>query len=493
MRERILFLFIASLLLTVGASAHAASFKEWRNSIKAANDARLKGDFQKARQILETAGPDASRHGPDSFAENSSLLATVLIDTSESGQALQVINAALQRMGNPSKRESTLWKGILFAMRGLALKELKDYDNALANAESARLFIGAAAGQMHPELSNVHFLIGEIARAKKEYVKAEAAYRAGLDIAETRQSRTEYKGGWYTRYISDYSSSGILLNTSGLGLVCTLQKRDKDAEEYFNKGLKFAEKEYGPDHPALVIPLSGRAALFFKAKRRADFEKDTERIYRFGQKGPGIKHEAVFPLWLKFQWELDEDNRLAAAETADRIAAVFAVQNYGTKSMALDAIKTAAQGDNMSRTRAVLAQEMIRKAALKKFADTPEMVGPLLAEFALDAERAKEIGLARFNYELLLKLQETARDTTLYTATAEKIAETWIAQNKPAEALPYLQKVTARLRDKYGDDSRVAFAMQEEAALLKKMGQADAAREIEARAGAIHAKVMLKR
>src|SRR5690349_2433888 len=86
------------------ASADAASYKEWRKSIHAAHDARSKGDLAKARQILEVASDDAAQHGPDTFAENSIVLADVLIRSNQPGEALRVSNSALERMGNPSRR-----------------------------------------------------------------------------------------------------------------------------------------------------------------------------------------------------------------------------------------------------------------------------------------------------------------------------------------------------------------------------------------------------
>jgi len=492
MNKPIFALFIAfSFLIT---SAEAASYKEWRKSIKAAHEARGKGDLQTAREILEGASADAARQGPDTFAENSIVLADVLLRSHQPGEALRVINGALEKMGNPSRKDSTLWKGLLFSSRATIEKELNDLNAAYADAEAARRFLVAGAGmdKLHPELANVHWLIGEIAMARKDFVKAEDEFRNGLRISELRPTRRSDDVGRELRSVGDYSSSAVLLNHTSLGNVCVLQNKNREAEDHYNDALKFAQKEYGKNSEAAVVPLAGRATLYYQIKRQADFEADTQRIYEFTQKPKPIDAKYIKPIWLKFGAELSDTNRQAATETAEKIVTVFAIQNYGTKMLATEALR-AAKGEKNDRARVPLTMEMMRKAAEKKFGGTPSAMTALLAEFALDAERAKEIGLARYYYDLILKIQEIDREPLLYAATADKIADILIAQKQPADALPYLQKVTAKLREKYGNDSRVAFAMDREAAVLKDLGQTDAAKELQAKASAIHAKALLKR
>lgn len=340
MNKPILSLLLASLFVT---RAEAASYREWRQSIRTAHEASVKGDLQKARQILEATSEEAEQQGPDTFAENSIMLADILLRTNQPSEAREVIDAALVKMGSPSRKNSILWKGLLHASRAAADKELKNYESAAAHADGARRLIeaGAGMGQIHPEMANVHWLIGEIALARKDYTKAEDEFKKGLRIAELRPTKMPVEVGRELRAVGDYSSSGVLLNRSSLGNVCLLQNRPKEAEEHFNDALKFAEKEYGKNSEAMVVPLAGRATLHHHARRRGDFEADTQRIYEIAQNPKPINAKYINPIWLKFRLELDETNRPAAAETADKIASVFAAQNYGTRMLATDALKIA--------------------------------------------------------------------------------------------------------------------------------------------------------
>jgi len=492
MNKRTLSLLIAFCFFI--PSAEAASYKEWRKWIHAAHDARSKGELEKARKILETASADAAQHGPDTFAENSIILAEVLIRSNQPEEALKVSNVALERMRNPSRRDSSIWKGLLLASRASAEKELKDYVSAARDAELARRFVAAGAGMdnLHPEAANIHWLIGEIALAQKDYAKAADAFRNGLNIAQLRPTRRADEVGRELRTVGDYSSSAVLLNQTGLGNVSILQNKTREAEDHFNEALKFAQKEYGKNSEAVVVPLAGRAELYHQTKRRTDFEKDTQRILELAQGPKPIDEQYLKPVWLKFRTELDETNRQAASETVDQIVNVFAVQNYGTRILGRQALQ-AAKGEKEDRSQTALTMEMLRKSAEKKFENRQGAMSSLLTEFALDAERSKEIGLARYYYDLVLKLPEIEKEPALYAATADRVADILISQKQPAEALPYLQKVTVKLKEKFGDDSRVAFAMDREAALLKELGKADAAKEVQAKASAIHAKALLKR
>jgi hypothetical protein len=115
----ITFAIVAGLL---ALPAQAASFKHWRSSIKAAQDARKKRDFTNARAILESVATEAAELGPESSAENSWTLAEVFFDERQFDEALNVVNPALEKIGpKPVKREIQLWRGILLSAKASCL------------------------------------------------------------------------------------------------------------------------------------------------------------------------------------------------------------------------------------------------------------------------------------------------------------------------------------------------------------------------------------
>jgi hypothetical protein len=491
------FLFASVVSFLCATPIHAAaSYKQWRNSLKAAKDALTKRDFEKAQQILEASSADAAELGPESFAENSFTLGRAYIEMSKLNEAVQAVNPALEKIGpNPRKAELQLWRGVLLSIKSWAAYEAKNYDQALADAEASRGLIEGVAGKYHPELSILHAVIAMIYDTRKDYAKAEAAYKAALKLAESRRTVVAQEFGGPEQqtviYQSGESIVGVLFNRVSLGNLYVKQARYAEAETLLNKALKAAEQDYGKKSKPLVIPLAARARLYQQTNRRKEFDADTQRIYDLAMSGPGLRPYTIYPLWLKLDWDLKEKN--GGNQSAQQLMNVYAVQNYDTKSMGQDAMELAVKGGTTDWARATEIQEVMRTAALSKFANDPARSGPLLVEFGLAAESARQTNLARLNFETLLKTQEKAADKNLYIASAGKLADINIAENKPNEALPLLQKVTAALREKYGDDSRVANAMDKEAALLKQLGQSQAASDLEAKANQVRTKAMIKR
>src|SRR5438067_6499511 len=76
-----------------------ASYKHWRNSMKAAEDARFKRDFQKMREILEASAPEAQKLGSLSSAENAVWLTFAYQHLDLDDLALQTFNSELERIG----------------------------------------------------------------------------------------------------------------------------------------------------------------------------------------------------------------------------------------------------------------------------------------------------------------------------------------------------------------------------------------------------------
>ena len=475
----------------------AASYKQWRSSIKAAQEARVKRDFDKARSILEGMADDAAALGPASGAENAAALAEVLFEAGDYDGTIQVIDPALQKIGpSPTTKPLKVWRGLLLLEKASTIYQLRRYDEALVIAEESRDVLEYAAGKFHPALSILHAMIAKMYETKREYAKAEVSYKAALKLAESHQTVvvSEFTGPEETfyQYRSPDFAAGVLVNQVALGNLYQLQERYKEAEELYNKGLKSAERDYGKKGQATVIPLAARAQLFLKTNRRKNFEEDTQRIYEVAAKGPGIKPFAIYPLWLKLETEAKENNTLAVSQTAQKLATVFEVQNYNPKVMAEAAQDAATTGNKVDWSRAAQIQEAIRDAALAKFKD-PARTAPILIEFALSAEAAQQTNLARAHYRAILQTTERASDKALYIAAAGKLADLAIAENKPADALPFYQKVSAGLREKYGDDSRVANAMDREAELLKQLGRTEEGAELAKKANAVRAKAMLKR
>jgi urease gamma subunit len=95
-------------------------------------------------------------------------------------------------------------------------------------------------------------------------------------------------------------------------------------------------------------------------------------------------------------------------------------------------------------------------------------------------------------YEKAVASQQNAKDKALLIGVLGKIADNRMAAGKKSEALKYYHQVSIALRDKYGDDMRVADAMDAEAGVMKEIGQEQAAKDLQAEAMKLRNKIVLK-
>src|ERR1041385_1758450 len=172
-----------------------ASYKSWRNSLKAAEQARYRRDFDGMRQILEASAPTAQQLGPLSSAENSIWLAIAYSQLSRDADALKVYNAELDRIGpNPTAIKVQFIRGFLLTQRSELYFRLREYDKALASANDGKAALEQAVGKFDPSLYEAHRTVGRIYALRNDMAKAEEAMRMAVRLAETRQGRREQYG-----------------------------------------------------------------------------------------------------------------------------------------------------------------------------------------------------------------------------------------------------------------------------------------------------------
>lgn len=491
-------LLAAALAAATVAHGAEASSKHWRSVLKAAEQANAKRDFQKARELLESSADEAAALGVAQSAENSFWLADTLMEARMPGDALEVANPALEKLGpKPVPKPQQAWRGMLLVLKARALADLRKHEEALPVAQEAIKTLENVAGKYHPQLYFVHALMGSIYSEKKNYAEAEKEFRTALKQAESRPvvATQEWSGaeGQMTQYQYRGSEEGSLRMNTALGDLMLEQKKTAEAEEFYSKALKVAEREYGKKNQAIVLPLEGLARTHLEANRRKEFESAVQRTFEVSLKEPGLEPWVLNPLWLKFQVDLKDANTTAAKQTAEKLAQVYAKQNFDLKTMAFMAQKSAMMARKDDWGHAAQVQEIFRDLLSAKYAAEPVKASPLMLEFGTAAERAQKYDLARTNYEALVKLGQRANEKNLQMSAYGKLADLAIAEKKPEEALASLGKVTAMLKEKYGDDTRVANAMDREAALLKEMGRADDAAAMEAKAKDVRTKSYLKK
>jgi tetratricopeptide (TPR) repeat protein len=493
-------LYIATLaagILFSNTRCGAASYSHWHKAMDAAEEARKKRDFKGAEAILLGEVEEAAQLGLQDSSENSVALGFVRFQMGRYQEAIEVLDAALEKIGpDPRSQKIQIAQGFMLACKAETLARLLETDEALKYAEEGRKVLQSAVGRYHPELYILNALMGDIYYKKKNYAEAEKAYAAALKLSESPQFVTGTVWSGPEEDVRMYrlkgSKEGPLRMNATLGYLCMEQDKYKEAGEYFKKSLQIAESAYGKKNAAIVIPLEGMARLDLRQGRRADFEKDSDRIYEVATHEKGLELRVLNAFWDAFATDLKAGNDAPAASMAQKLATICAAQNFETRQLSTHALNIAGR-ENPDWARVAKVAAFFRDAAKTAYAAEPQKMAPMLIEFATFAEAGNQTAMAREYYEAIAKSQENAADKSMLISVEGKFADFSLAENKPADALPHLHRLSALLQQKYGDDSRVADALDREAATLKQTGQDAAAAEVQARANEVRKNALLKR
>jgi hypothetical protein len=493
---------VAAVFLNFSTHAASASYKHWLANMKAADQARTKRDFQKMREILEGSVEEARQIGPLSSGDTAYALSGALLELKDYQEGLDVLNGELERIGpKPGTAKLQVIRGLLLDARSEFYLIIGDYDNALTSGKEAKAILEDIAGKYHSQLFALHERIAKILRAKNNLAEAEKEYLSALKLAEGRDVRaqTEWSGSeqevvWYR---SPPLSQGIVRVCSELGELYISEQKYSDAEALFKKAIKTAEAAYGKTAPILVLPLEGMARVDRKMGRRKELEKDADRVCEVATKTPGLAMWWIDPLWVAnpiwFEFELEfAENNPNTAQTARKITKVFEAQSFDPRSFARRALAMAVTNDQVDWKKADALRAIATKASADQWSASSVKHGQTLIEIASFATQFNNQPMATAAYEELANAQRSAPDKTLLISALAKIAEGKIADNKKADALPLYHEVTTAMRQKYGEDSRTATAMEKEAALMRELGNEAGAKELETEAREVQKRAILK-
>lgn len=454
--------------------------------MKAAEQARLKRDFDTMRQILEGSAAEARQLGSLSSAENTYWLAIAYTKLRMDDQALAAFDQELERIGpKPTATKLQIIRGVLLTERGIVLHRVGDNDKALQSAMDGKTVLEDAAGKFHPELYGAHQTIGRIHLMRNEFSQAEESMHMALKLAETRETHTQTEWSGAERetilYSYDPSPARVTLAATDLGRVYAAEGKLEDAESAFKKALKNAEAGYPKESIMREIPLRWLAEMEFRLNHDKDFEKHSQQLYDIISKNPGYEKGAATPFWLKFKSEIDQHSP-RAIETLRMIAKVFETQNFSFTQFAEDALALSVNGQDVDWTRADAVQEALLKIADGYASTAPARTGLIMAEIANFANDHGKTDLADGMYLRVVKSQENAKDKGLLIGALGKLAERKIAAGKKADALELCHSATKAMREKYGNDTRVADAMDSEANLMQELGKEQEAAALKAQA-----------
>jgi tetratricopeptide (TPR) repeat protein len=479
-----------AILAAINLSADAAdsSYKEWRNSMKAAEQAKFARDFHKMREILEGSAPEARKHGPVSSAWNSLWLAIAYSRLGMSGEAIDTFNKELERIGpEPKALKVQVLRGLLLNDRSMLEFEMKEYDKAMSTALEARGILESAAGKYHPVLFNVYQTIGTVHALQQNIPEAEKALKTALKLAQVITP-----GGFDDIDFVDNAAAPhrIIRGATTLGGFYHSLGKLEEAEEAYETALKSAQAAYPKDSVMRLLPLRNLAKVELKRGRTQDFNKHVEQTYDVVSKTQGLQPINVRPLWLKTQFEADQGNAKGVVDALKKLEKVFEVQSYDFADLPGEALALAVENGILNSKRAETLEKGLKDLAEAYRANDAGKSGVIYVELGKFAETQGKADLAASMFEDALKSQHNAKDKALLIGLLGKMAEGKVAAGKKTEALPLYRQVSVTMREKYGNDMRVADAMDVEAALMKDLGDEEGANRLKAEAMSVRKKAL---
>ena len=489
--------FYVALLVSIFAAftnsilAADLSFKEWRNQMKAAEQARYARDFQKMREILEGTAAGAQKLGSLSSAENSYWLAVAYLNLGQNDEAIKTFNSELERIGpRPTALKLQILRGLLLNQRSIVEFRKKEYDKAMATALDARTVLENAAGKFHPELFDVHRTLGAIYALQNNFPEAEKAMKTALKLAQVKPTGGFDDMGFLA--VGAAEPYRVILAATSLGTLYTAHGKLEEAEDAYETALKMAQSAYPKDSVMRLLPLRNLAEVELKRGRTEDFNKHVDQTYDVLSKTPGLQPLNLKPMWLKMEFEADKQNAKGITETAKKLEKVFELQSFDYADLPAGAMAVALVNGTADWKRAETLQKGLVDLAESHRASAPARSGMIYVEIAKFAEGQGKAELAAAMYGEALKSQQNAKDKALLIGLLGKMAEDKIAAGKKAEALPLYHQVSVAMREKYGNDMRVADAIDVEAALAKELGDEAAANRLKAEAMEVRKKVVGK-
>jgi tetratricopeptide (TPR) repeat protein len=401
-------------------------------------------------------------------------------------EALKIYNAELDRIGpNPTALKVQIIRGLLLTQRSLLFFRLSEYDKAMASANEGKASLESTAGQFHPMLYEAHRTIGRIHALKNNIPEAEKSMRFALRLAETRitQHDVELLGAAHETvvYLTGPLPARITVAATDLGQLLAAEGKFDEAEQAFKKALENAESVYAKDNVMRAIPLRGLAEVEYRLNHTKQFEKHTQQLFDIISKNPGYDSAYVQPLWLKFKYDIDQQPA-RSTQTLKMIEKVFETQNFEHSEFGRGAMSIAMNGDQVDWKRAEEVKDALMKLTDGYASTAPTKAGLILAEIANFASEHNKPELADAMYLQMVKSQQNAPDKGILIAALGKLGERRIAAGKKEEALEFYHSASKAMRDKYGNDMRVADAMDKEAALLHEIGKEQEAKNLKAEA-----------
>lgn len=488
--------WFASIFLTVFL-VQASTYSKWRDTIRAAQEAFSRRDFQKARELLEASAPVAAELGPESSAENSSMLANAYSMLNLDADSLKTLEGAITKIGpSPASPKLQYSRAMLLYDYARELYYIQEFDKSMTNAVGAINILEGMGVKGVAEMFFLYSMIGDIHQARTNYSEAEVAFKRALNIAmhDTRVLGTRYSGPQeqVVNYVYRAPARGKVDATVSLGKLYSLQKRYDDAEKILLDSLSFAEAGFGKKGEYTVVSLVPLSLVELELNKRQEFEKYSDRIYEFVSKKPGFRGSAQEPFWKHLEMDVNAADSAAAAQSAKRVAKVIATQNLEPLSLPEQAVTMIQTNQPIDWKRARLIQESISQAANAQYATNPAIAAKIQLEFVKFATQNERPELLQPALENVIQFAEKAKDQTLLLSAYGKMAEMRLAENKPADALPYLHKSSEILSAKYGDDTRTADGLDKEAALLKTLGREKESADLQAKAVEVRNKAFAK-
>ena len=301
--------------------------------------------------------------------------------------------------------------------------EQRDWESAVAAAQSLVAAAREHAAQQPLELAEALTLLGNAQLGKADYASAEATYTEALQIVEQRAGST---------------SSNLLDPLRGLGYTLAASGRHDEAVPHLDRALLIAHRSHGLFDIGQQGLLRQLAESLTKTGRASEAERHVRYMLRVGERSYGRRDPRMAPLLcLAGDWYADTGNFLPARGHYRN--ALDIVENGLGKDdpAAVEPLRALARSYTHELFYSTLGIKTQRQAMPSEGNGSGMEVKAINPRYiSLDGERALERAL-----HILESQPDASRETM--TDTLIQLGDWFQIKHQPDKALPYYRRAAS--------------------------------------------------
>lgn len=478
---------------TYGAENDRISVFDWSKNLEEAQLAVLDHDIDKALELFEKALDSGSELKPGEYLVTVTSMMQEFDKKKDLAGAESLISRELEREeAKPASQDGKVRRAFLYLTRSELSMKKNLVTDAISQINSAKMLAVGTEFEVPVQTLAYHFL-AIIDLARKNFGEARKKLNeAARNCESALGARSDVKAAAMeepTRAMTFRGYANIIV------FLASLDRINHDLPggiSRLEKAAKMIERISSRKNPVLVDLFVVAAQYQFLRNSQKKAQLTVDRLIEVASVQKFVPGSVVSAVYLAASRAATaKDFQLMSKRFAELIR-LCQLNKTGVDLLAREAVSVidvVGEGDWKKTQR---LQRDVLNQIYQRYPSQRSQAAPFLNAFAEKARSLQQIDDAVAYYREAVKELEGSLEPVVQIGALSHLERILVEQNRSGEALPVSERLVQALRQQYGDDSRVADAMNENASLLRKLNREEEAKKLEADAALIYGKAMLK-